>query len=185
MSEATHLAKEISKESSAIIVLRDFDPQSFGESCLTFVCNLNLEVRLEWFRNFTRTLFLVGSPLKLCRRFPFDHISNDGSIGWISPSFPFALPLRRLLNSFHVDLPRPYLLELDLVVPGRCDQGKTWLLYLAVAGLSVPQCLVHLNHMLAEGVITGVFRAGHRIHVLPVPESCRMLRPFCFNASAS
>ncbi|WP_230646896.1 DUF6182 family protein [Bradyrhizobium sp. Leaf401] len=166
--DVKHLAKEIANSATALVVLRDFNPKAFGESCLKFACGLDLNIKREWFRNFTRTLFLVGNPLKLRYRFRFDQISDDGSIGWISSSVPSSSPLPRLLKSFHVDPSPVPSLELDLDVPGETGQRKTWLVYLDTAELNVSQCLVHLNHILAESVITGLFRAGDRICVRPV-----------------
>lgn len=168
--DAFHLAEEISKEGSAVVVMRDFDLKKFCESSLAFVCSLPQATRHKWFRVFTRTLFLVGNPLKLRDRFHFDYIVNDGSIGWIGPTFPDAtLTIRRLLSSFYFDIFPLGPPEFDLIVPSKDFSGKTWLLYFAVAGLTGPQCIVHLNHTLAEGVIVGLFRVGDRIRVRTVP----------------
>jgi hypothetical protein len=48
-------------------------------------------------------------------------------------------------------------------------EGRAWQLYLATAGVNGPQCLIHLNHTLAEGVITGLLQGGDRLHIRFVP----------------
>jgi hypothetical protein len=164
------LAEEVSKQGAAVVVVRDFDLRTYLESCLTFVRNLDGAIQDKWFRTFTRTLFLVGNPEKLCHRFHFDQVASDGSLGWISPTFPDqTLPIRRLLNSLQFDLSAVGPIEVDFTVPGKEAEGRAWLLYLAIAGLSGPQSLVHLNHILVEGMITGLFRPGDRICIRSVP----------------
>lgn len=160
----------LATEMAVVVVLRDFIPRVFVESCMDFVLGLDDTSRLGWFRSFTRTIYLAGNPNNLVGRFSFRQLAKDGSIAWSAPA-PFAssFTLRRLLSSFHANIPDSALTGFETVVPAARLSGKTKILYVGVAGLTGVDYLIHLNHTLSEGILTGAISPGDRVLVRAVP----------------
>jgi hypothetical protein len=158
------------EEMVVVVVLRDFVPQVFAESCMDFVLGLDVASRQGWFRSFTRTIYLAGNPNNLVGRFSFRQLAKDGSIAWSAPA-PFAssFTLRRLLSSFQAKIPDSALTDFETVVPAARLSGKTKILYVGVAGLTGADYLIHLNHTLSEGILTGAISPGDRVLVRAVP----------------
>ena len=162
-------AEQKAPDMAAIAVLRRFDPASFARSAVEFALGVRGSARVCWFRSFTRTLFLTGNPVNLAPRFPFDHIAPDGSVAWLGPtSRKSSTGLRRLLKSFdgdvEVDLPATVAFD----VPG-AGCGAVLRCHVATAGVSVSDYLVHVNHVLAEAVLTGTVRPGDRVVLTHAP----------------
>ncbi|GAA4413510.1 hypothetical protein GCM10023148_08050 [Actinokineospora soli] len=152
----------------AVVVLCKFDAAVFARSSLAFAAGLDPDAAARWFSAYTRTVFLVGNPANLTR-FPFAHVSDDGTTGWLGPD-PAArfLGLRRLLKLFTpAATPEPPA-EIPLRVPGR-GGGRRLVLEVATAGVSTGDYLVHLNHILAESVLTEELRPGDRLLLRHVP----------------
>ncbi len=155
---------------AAIAVLREFLPSSFAESCLQFSRSLHESAGQIWLRNFTRTIFLSGNPGALAGRFGFDWLAVDGSIGWIAPRPPDAtLPLRRLLCLFKVSDTLPDISDYDVAAPGS-EPADARTVYIATAGVSPADYLVHLNHILAEGVLSRELPRDCAVSVRHVPK---------------
>lgn len=155
---------------AAVVVLRDFAPSAFADSCLRFACSLGQTEREQWQRHFTRTIFLAGNPRNLKRRFAFDWVANDGSIGWISPAPPDAtMGLRRLLCLFRISNPLADISDFDLSIPGPKSAAAARTIYVAIGGIEAAEYLVHLNHILAEGVLAGDIGPGDRLRIRHVP----------------
>ncbi|MFC0105750.1 DUF6182 family protein [Kibdelosporangium aridum] len=164
---------------TAVAVVRRFDPAVFCQSSVDFALSLDAQQREVWFRAFTRTLFLSGNPVNLAKRFRFTTIAQDGSVGWLAPS-PDArlLGLRRLLKLFDVsgDLELPG--ELTVVVPAGAPWNQHLRVYIATAGLRLPEYLVHLNHTLAEAVLGGVVTRGSVLTLVHVPRITAEAGPY-------
>ncbi|WP_461627520.1 DUF6182 family protein [Bradyrhizobium sp. 25ACV] len=154
---------------AAIAILREFAPWAFAESCVRFAQSLDEGTGRLWRRNFTRTIFLAGNPGKLSGRFTFDWLSADGAIGWIAPVPPDrTLWLRRLLCLFRGSDALADIPDFVVAVPGRqLPVART--VYVATAGIGPADYLVHLNHILSEGVLSGELPPGCDLHVRHIP----------------
>lgn len=154
---------------AAIVVLRRFDPAEFARSAVQFAFHLDGERREVWRQAYTRTLFLAGNPANLAERFDWAHVSPDGSIAWFGPaSTARSTGLRRLLKRFdgehHPQLSSVVPVDLPSVAGGAAHR-----LEIAMRGLSTAEYLVHVNHVLAESVLTGILRRGDRLTLAHVP----------------
>ncbi|MGX7827335.1 DUF6182 family protein [Actinokineospora sp. 24-640] len=155
-------------DTTAVAVLRRFDAAAFARSALAFAAGLDEAAGDEWFRAYTRTVFLVGNPANL-GRFPFAAHADDGSVGWLGPGPAAAfLGLRRLLKLYAPDAAPEPPGEIALRVPGR-GVGRTLLLEVATAGVSTGDYLVHVNHIIAEAVLTRTVGPGDRLLLRHVP----------------
>jgi len=155
---------------AAVAVLREFVPSAFAESCVQYAQSLDESAGRLWHRNFTRTIFLAGNPGKLSGRFSFDWLAPDGSIGWIAPAPADAtLWLRRLLCLFRVGDALADISDFNVATPGP-QFVATRTVYLATAGVGPAEYLVHLNHILAEGVLSGELARGCALSVRHVPK---------------
>ncbi|WP_330272830.1 DUF6182 family protein [Lentzea sp. NBC_00516] len=171
-------ATQDTSDVAAIAVLREFDPATFARSVVEFASGVNGEPRGAWFGAFTRTLFLAGNPANLVDRFPCDHLAEDGSIAWFGPA-PAARTtgLRRLLKKFDGarELALPPVVPIDL--PGT-GAGTEHRLQVATAGVTMADYLVHVNHVLAEAVLTRVIRPGDRLTLSHVPRLGTATAPY-------
>jgi hypothetical protein len=168
-------AAKAAPDIAAIAVIRDFDPVAFARSSLAFAFLLPEDWRSLWFSAYTRTIFLAGNPANLKGRFPFQYIADDGSSAWLGPaSAQLSMSLRRLLVLFRGD-PAPRLTnKFTLTVPlvaGRESAGPRpeRSIYIGTAGLSASDYLVHLNHTLAESVLTGLIVPGDTVTIRHLP----------------
>lgn len=117
-----------------------------------------------WRAEFTRTIFLAGSPRNLAGRYRFDHICPNGQMAWLGPAPPEASQsLRRLLKLFAGPSGLPPLGPVEI------GKGRPRDLYVATAGVSTAETLIHLNHLLVEAVIDGVLAPGDCLTVRQVP----------------
>jgi len=160
---------------AAIAVIRDFDPVAFARSSLAFAFLLPEDWRSLWFSAYTRTIFLAGNPANLEGRFPFQYIADDASSAWLGPASPqLAMSLRRLLVLFRGDraprLANKFTFTAPLVA-GREPAGPRpeRRVYVGTAGLSASDYLVHLNHTLAESVLTGLIVPGDTVTIRHLP----------------
>jgi hypothetical protein len=157
-------------DTTAIGVLGRFDPAGFAQSSVAFALGVRGRARAEWFRAFTRTLFLAGSPANLAARFPFASIAADGSVGWLGPApLPSSAGLRRLLKRFDGDAecdPPAAVVEFTAAGP---PGGTVRHCHVATAGVSLTDYMVHVNHVLAEAVLVGEIRPGDRVVLTHAP----------------
>lgn len=168
-------------EASAVAVLRGFDPRGFARAVLDFATWLPPEARARWQADFTRTVFLAGNPQNLAGRLPPSVVAPDGQVSWYATGPRVAhRELRLLLRAVQGDLPPvmpgPFTLDVPHgpAAPPRQDGVRRHRMTLATAGLSLPRYLVHVNHTLAESLLTGVLAPGdtvavHHVHDLPEP----------------
>ncbi|MEU7650196.1 DUF6182 family protein [Streptomyces huasconensis] len=160
----------------AVAVLRDFDARSFARSVLDFASWLSPAARANWQGDFTRTVFLAGNPRNLAVRLPPSLVSPDGHIAWYAGGPRQARrELRLLLRAIEGELPPTLPGAVTLTVPGApaAVPGHRWRATVATDGLSLPQYLVHVNHALAESVLTGILAPGDELtlhHTPDVPE---------------
>jgi hypothetical protein len=174
-------AAKATPDIAAIAVMRDFDPVAFARSSLAFAFALPEEWRNDWFRAYTRTIFLAGNPANLEARFPFQHVTDDGSHAWLGPAPPpVAMTLRRLLVLFRSDsvlrLTNEFTVAAPLVAESEpAETPPRRYIYVGTAGLSASDYLVHLNHTLAESVLLGLIAPGSVVTIRHVPRlhSCR------------
>lgn len=167
---------------AVIAVVHRFDLAGFARSALEFAFAVSAapERRDAWFRAYTRTLFLAGNPANLARRFLFDQVAADGSVAWSGPApLDHSIGLRRLLKLFDggAEIAPPAAPPIE--TPGASGgNGRLHHLYLATAGVTLSDYLVHLNHTLAEGVLTGAIERGDRILFHHVPRLTGAVGPY-------
>jgi hypothetical protein len=163
---------------TAVAVLRRFDPAVFARSSVEFALGVKGSARACWFRAFTRTLFLAGSPANLAARFPFDHVAPDGSVAWLGPApRDSSAGLCRLLKLFDGDVAADLPATVGFTVPGP-GGGSTLYCHVATAGMSLSDYLVHVNHLLAEAVLTGAIRPGDRVVLRHAPRLVGAAGPY-------
>ena len=152
----------------AVCVLRDLDLPSWIRETYAFARGVRGEAAAAWRRDFTRTVFLAGNPAQVRERFRFAHIAQDASTAWLGPGpAEESTALRRLLKLFPATAGPP-----GDRAPVRRE------LYLATAGLTAADCLVHLHHLLSEAVLDGVLGPGDRLLLRPVPRLVGIAGPF-------
>ncbi|WP_367042197.1 DUF6182 family protein [Streptomyces sp. Je 1-332] len=167
---------------SAVAVLRGFDPRGFARSALDFATWLPPRDRARWQADFTRTVFLAGNPRNLAGRLPPSVVAPDGQVAWYAAGPRVThRELRLLLRAVQGDLPSvlpgPFTLDVPHAPAGPARRGggaRRRRMTVATAGLSLPRYLVHVNHTLAESVLTGVLAPGdvltvHHVEELPEP----------------
>ncbi|MGA4844620.1 DUF6182 family protein [Streptomyces sp. G45] len=158
----------------AVAVLRAFDAGAFARSVLDFASWLPPAARADWQGDFTRTVFLAGNPRNLAARLPPSLVSADGHIAWYAGGPRRARrELRLLLRAVEGALPPALPAAVTLTVPGATRHPRRWRADIATGGLSLPQYLVHVNHTLAESLLTGVLAPGDRLtlrHAPALPE---------------
>lgn len=152
---------------AAVVVLKAFDPASFVAGTVRFAAQLPRDRSAAWYRQFTRTLFLVGDPRRLAARFRFDHASPDGAVAWRAPDPGGACdPITRLLKPLQTEGPcrldRRGLLRCQPGTPAGAHRRLT----LDVADLPLERALVHLNHLACEAVIEGRLGPEDRLDLL-------------------
>lgn len=162
-------AEQHAPDAAAIAVIRAFEPLAFVRSVLEFALGLEESTRATWLRAFTRTVFLAGNPANLAERFPFDHVTPDASIAWLGPASPARTTgLRRLLKRFDGDV-EPELPPTAVVdVPG-AGGVAAHCCEIATSGVTISDYLIHVNHLLAESVLTHVIRPGDKLVLRHVP----------------
>ncbi|MFB6536326.1 DUF6182 family protein [Streptomyces noursei] len=158
----------------AVCVLRDFDLPAWVRATCAFAARVEPSAAANWRRDFTRTVFLAGNPVNLTDRFAFDHVADDGSAAWQGPADAGAsTALRRLLKLFDgaAELPtRPSTVV--RVLADRERRGRAPVrreLHVATAGVTIANCLVHLNHLLVEAVADGIVGPGDELVVRQAP----------------
>jgi hypothetical protein len=163
-------------------VVRRFDLVSLIRASCAFAAGLDADRVSAWRRSFTRTIFLAGNPRNLAGRFDFAHIGEDGVTAWTHPStVDETATLRRLLKLFEGPRELPPWPAVRIPVPGPVTRPARPVrrnLYLATAGVSAADGLVHLNHLLAEAVFDGLIRAGDELVLRQVPRLTGVTEPF-------
>lgn len=157
----------------AVVLHRLHLPDWIRDTC-AFALSLSPEQAAAWRRSFTRTVFLAGHPARLRDRFPFRHVSGDLSAAWTAPGpAGETATLRRLLKTLHAPAPLRHQPDVTVRVPGpgNGDSGpqRHRDLYLAIADHTVPDVLVHLNHLLAEAVMDGLLTGGDHVTLRLMP----------------
>ncbi|WP_329178932.1 DUF6182 family protein [Streptomyces sp. NBC_01477] len=168
---------------SAICVLRGFDLPTWVRATCAFAGRVDPAAAVAWRQDFTRTVFLAGNPDNLRDRFTFGHVADDGSAAWQDPApVGDSSTLRRLLKLFDgsAELPTrpPAVVRVlaDRDPAGRAPVRRE--LYVATAGVTVADCLVHLNHLLVEAVLDGVVGPGDQLTVRQAPRLSGLAGPF-------
>ncbi|MEU4794381.1 DUF6182 family protein [Streptomyces sp. NPDC023327] len=156
----------------AVAVLRAFDPGGFARSALDFAARLSPEEGERWRADFTRTVFLAGNPRNLAGRLPPDLTAPGGQSAWYAPGARTAhRELRLLLRAVEGDLPPDPPGDFTLTVPGaRESRARHRRMTVATADVCLPRYLVHVNHTLAESLLTGVLAPGDRLTVRHTPQ---------------
>jgi len=165
-----------------VCVVRRFDPVSLIRASCAFVAGLTPTQVSQWRRAFTRTIFLAGNPRNLVDRFAFAHLGEDGATAWTRPSTMDELAtLRRLLKLYDGPRHLPRRPVARVAVPGQSTVDRAPVrrdLYLSTDGVSAADCLVHLNHLLAEAVFDGLIAAGDELTLRQVPRLIGITEPF-------
>ncbi|MFJ6701102.1 DUF6182 family protein [Streptomyces sp. NPDC091272] len=160
-----------SRAASATVVLKDLDLARWVRDTCAYTLALPPYEAAAWRTAFTRTVFLAGNPAHLRERFSFAHVADDLSAAWTAPAeAPRTTALRRLLKLFQAPTALPYRPDTPIEVPGAPPgTGRSRSLYLATAGCTVAEALVHLNHVLTEAVLDGLVAPGDRLVLRQVP----------------
>ncbi|MCX4824951.1 DUF6182 family protein [Streptomyces sp. NBC_01142] len=159
---------------TATVVVRHLDLAEWIRASCAFAFGLDASTAAAWRRSFTRTVFLAGNPAHLRERFSFAHVAEDLSVAWTAPA-PAAqsASLGRLLKLFDGPAALPAradsLIELPASRGVRSRPSVHRELFVAVAGCTVSDALVHLNHVLAEAVLDGLIAPGDRLTLRQVP----------------
>lgn len=159
---------------STVVVLRDLFIPAFVQHAWSFAAELDPWVAADWRAAFSRTVFLAGNPLSLRERFAFEYLAADGTAAWFGPcDADRCLPLRRLLKPLATTKPAAALLParpVTVALPGApADTGSHAELYVATAGLTAAQMLIHLNHLIAEAALDGLLVPGDSVTLRQVP----------------
>ncbi|MEU9794002.1 DUF6182 family protein [Streptomyces sparsogenes] len=167
----------------AVSVLRRFELAAWTRATCEFAIGVAPERLAAWRRSFSRTIFLAGNPDNLGDRFRFDHIAEDGSAAWAGPAPAAASAgLRRLLKLFDGSRglpPRPDTpVRIPEAIGPRHRPPVRRRLYVATAGITVADTLVHLNHLLVEAVLDGLLAPGDTLTVRQVPRLVGLPGPY-------
>lgn len=175
--DSTQAQLNETSETVVCCVIRKLDLASFITGAYTFATGLDDDQRAAWHRSFTKTIFLAGNPENLTDRFAFDHVTDDHLTAWTAPSTADGLiTLRRLLKAF--DGPHELPADSPLCVPLPGTPRRTRDLYLATAGVTIAETVVHLNHLIAEAVLDGLLAPGDHLVVRQVPRLIGVTEPF-------
>ena len=167
----------------ATVVLRGFDAAAWVAATCEFASVIEPATARRWQRSFTRTVFLAGNPENLLHRFSFDHVCADRSAAWLGPlAADGSATLRRLLKTFDGRCTVPPVPPTTVRIAGD-GQGTGALpvhrdLYIPTAGVTLADCLIHLNHLLVESVIDGLVGPGDRLTLRQVPHLLHAPTPF-------
>jgi len=158
----------------ALVVLDGFDLAEYVTGTLEHLAQLDRATLDRWHRNFTKTMFMLGSPERIASR--FDIVRHRAPhLAWTVPGDSKAhLGLRRLLKPLFTAQLMAMPDRLEIRVPGTSARR----LELRIARTrTLESYLVHLNHTLCDAFIEGSLRPGDlltivhagAIHELPEP----------------
>jgi len=146
----------------ATVILNNVDINSFVSNGLIFLAKQAPDVLINWYHQFTKTIFLIGNSNKLTSLINFSHVSDDGSLAWCSPVTPLQWRQQtRLLKQFQSTQTlnnNTYCIKTPLHDATGTLKHKTYTLLIAVRGLTLNKYLVHLNHAICETYIMGLLR---------------------------
>ena len=156
---------------TVVVLLSRFDPGELVQGARRFVAGLSAAEAGAWQRSWTRARFLFGNPANLPGHTPPRCVGDSGALAWLGPYPAGRLPgVSRLLKPVTGRLP-DLPVELGVpALPGIPPSGSTRRLYLAVAGLSLVDYLVHIHHTIAEAVLLGRLRADEAVRLIHRPE---------------
>lgn len=173
----------------AVAVVQRFEPARWIRDTCQFALGLAPGQAAAWRHAFTRTVFLAGNPANLADRFAFDHVAEDGSSAWLGPApAPASAGIRRLLKLFQataalsaaqpttIHLPTARIPPAPAGRPARPSIHRD--LHMVTVGVQLHHVLVHLHHLLAEGVMDGLIAPGDRLTLRPVPCLVGVSTPF-------
>jgi hypothetical protein len=139
-------------DTTVLVLLRSVRLADLAHGARQFAAALEPAEAVAWLRSWTRTRFLFGNPANLTGQ-NRALVAPEATAAWLGPFSDSHRPgLSRLLKPVTGQLPA---LPRDLDLPG---VGPRRVLWVAVAGLSLTEYLVHLHHTLAEAVLLGRLR---------------------------
>jgi hypothetical protein len=157
--DAARTAVGEGSDAAALVVLSGFGLPEFARGTAEFVARLDDATRADWYRDFTRTRFLVGRPDRIAARFGPLLTFRTRDIAWVSPGTPAKerLTLRRLLKPLRTagrsSLDQEQVPLSGIPQPAIASRTAKRVV-LATDGLPLEQYLVTLNHTLCEGIIS-------------------------------
>ncbi|MEW1648973.1 DUF6182 family protein [Streptomyces sp. NPDC091219] len=157
-----------------VCVLRDFGLPAWVRATCEFAIRVDRSAAADWRRDFTRTVFVAGNPANLKDRFSFGHVADDGSAAWQGPApAEESTALRRLLKLFDGSAELPTRPSVAVRVPAGHEPHERAPvrreLHVATAGVTIAECLVHLNHLLVEAVFDDIICPGDELVVRQAP----------------
>jgi len=147
----------------ALVVLDGFDLAEYVSGTLEHLAQLDRETLDRWHRNFTKTMFMLGSPERIAARFEIVR-HRSAHIAWTVPGDSKAhLGLRRLLKPLFTAQLMAMPDRLEIRVPGTSARR----LELRIARTrTLESYLVHLNHTLCDAFIEGSLRPGDVVTIV-------------------
>ncbi|GAA1526763.1 hypothetical protein GCM10009827_049510 [Dactylosporangium maewongense] len=143
-------------DTTVLVVLRELDPAGLVAGAARFAGGLGTAEADRWRRSWTRAVFLFGDPVNLR---PGDVRRSAGGAAWLGPFTGAHRP-------GPVRLLRPVTGRLPKLADG--TNGRP--LWIATAGLSLVDYLVHLHHTVAEAVLLDRLDPDEPLRLLHRPD---------------
>ncbi|TCC34928.1 DUF6182 family protein [Kribbella sindirgiensis] len=154
----------------AVAVVGEFDLAMFVRSSADFAACVDPDIGMAWQQSFTRTIFLAGDPHNLVERQPAAHLADDGSVAWYGPDRPEAYEgLSRLLRPLSGPTGLGVVAERP-EVPLSWSADRSVDLVAVTSEVSLEATVVHINHLVAEAVLTGALNSAGAIKIRTVEQ---------------
>lgn len=152
---------------TVMVVMRRLDLGDLVHGALEFTGGLSPEEADIWYRNWTRTRFLLGNPHNLLGSPAVRTVGPGGHLAWLGP-VDIARPpgLSRLLKPVTGRLPE---LPPSVHLLGE-RRGAPCEIRIACRGLTTAGYLIHLHHTLAEAVLLGKIAPRTPVRLVHVPD---------------
>ncbi|MFI7057095.1 DUF6182 family protein [Streptosporangium canum] len=152
---------------TVMVVMRRLDLGDLVHGALEFTGGLSPEEADIWYRNWTRTRFLLGNPHNLLGSPAVRTVGPGGHLAWLGPVDVARPPgLSRLLKLVTGRLPE---LPPNVHLPGE-RRGAPCEIRIACRGLTTAGYLIHLHHTLAEAVLLGKIDPRTPVRLVHVPD---------------
>ncbi|MEU7989086.1 DUF6182 family protein [Streptosporangium canum] len=152
---------------TVMVVMRRLDLGDLVHGALEFTAGLSPEEADIWYRNWTRTRFLLGNPHNLLGSPAVRTVGPGGHLAWLGPVDVARPPgPSRLLKPVTGRLPE---LPPSVHLPGE-RRGAPCEIRIACRGLTTAGYLIHLHHTLAEAVLLGKIDPRTPVRLVHVPD---------------
>ncbi|ACZ83709.1 DUF6182 family protein [Streptosporangium roseum] len=160
-------AADSGRQVTVMVVMRRLDLGDLVQGALEFTGGLSPEEADIWYRNWTRTRFLLGNPHNLLGSAAVRTVGPGGHLAWLGPVDVARPPgPSRLLKPVTGRLPE---LPPSVHLPGG-RRGAPCEIRIACRGLTTAGYLIHLHHTLAEAVLLGRIDPRTPVRLVHVPD---------------